>query len=139
LFIKAIDSLPLLVERWWKSKIWGSHGGEYEDGFIALMMEAARTSETLVNFYQTTQCYNPEDSHLHGGRYFFQLAYILKQLRLDQKDLSFWARYIVRSMERVNFSSVMFLRIVLTVLITPEGFLMLLTRSVSECSSTPGQ
>jgi hypothetical protein len=28
------------------------------------MMEAARTSETLVNFYQTTQCYNPEDSHL---------------------------------------------------------------------------
>jgi hypothetical protein len=27
-------------------------------------MEAARTSEMLVNFYQTTQCYNPEDSHL---------------------------------------------------------------------------
>jgi hypothetical protein len=31
---------------------------------IALMMEAARTSETLVNFYQTTQRHNPEDSHL---------------------------------------------------------------------------
>jgi hypothetical protein len=31
---------------------------------IALMMEAARTSETLVNFYQTTGRYNPEDSHL---------------------------------------------------------------------------
>jgi hypothetical protein len=29
------------------------------------MMEAARTSEMLVNFYQTTQRYNPEDSHLH--------------------------------------------------------------------------
>jgi hypothetical protein len=29
------------------------------------MMEAARTSETLVNFYQTTRYYNPEDSHLH--------------------------------------------------------------------------
>jgi hypothetical protein len=32
---------------------------------IALMMEAARTSETLVNFYQITRCYNPEDSNLH--------------------------------------------------------------------------
>jgi hypothetical protein len=28
------------------------------------MMEAARTSETLAYFYQTTWCYNPEDSHL---------------------------------------------------------------------------
>jgi hypothetical protein len=27
---------------------------------IALMMEAARTSETLVNFYQTTRRYNPD-------------------------------------------------------------------------------
>jgi hypothetical protein len=31
---------------------------------IALVMEAARTSETLVNFYQTTRHYNPEDGHL---------------------------------------------------------------------------
>jgi hypothetical protein len=31
---------------------------------IALMMEAARTSETLANFYKTTLCYNPEDSNL---------------------------------------------------------------------------
>jgi hypothetical protein len=29
-----------------------------------MMMEAARSSETLVNFYQTTRRYNPEDSHL---------------------------------------------------------------------------
>jgi hypothetical protein len=28
------------------------------------MLEAARNSETLVNFYQTTRRYNPEDSHL---------------------------------------------------------------------------
>jgi hypothetical protein len=28
-------------------------------------MEAARTSETLVNIYQTTRRYNPEDSHLN--------------------------------------------------------------------------
>jgi hypothetical protein len=31
---------------------------------IALMMEEASTSETLVNLYQTTRRYNPEDSHL---------------------------------------------------------------------------
>jgi hypothetical protein len=41
---------------------------EHDDGDvnagIALMMEAARTSETLVNIYQTTRRYNPEDSHL---------------------------------------------------------------------------
>jgi hypothetical protein len=35
---------------------------------IALMMEAARTSETLVNFYQTTWRYNPKDSHLRTHR-----------------------------------------------------------------------
>jgi hypothetical protein len=35
---------------------------------IALMMEAATTSETSVNFYQTTRPYNPEDSHLHTHR-----------------------------------------------------------------------
>jgi hypothetical protein len=32
------------------------------------MMEAARTSETLVNFYQTTRRYYPEDSHLRTHR-----------------------------------------------------------------------
>jgi hypothetical protein len=35
---------------------------------IAMMMEAAGTSETLVNFYQTTRSYNPEDSHLLTDR-----------------------------------------------------------------------
>jgi hypothetical protein len=34
---------------------------------IALMIEAASTSETSVNFYQTTWSYNPEDSHLQLG------------------------------------------------------------------------
>jgi hypothetical protein len=34
---------------------------------IALMMEAASTSETLVNLYQTTRRYNREDRHLVMG------------------------------------------------------------------------
>jgi hypothetical protein len=33
----------------------------------ALMMETVGTSETSVNVYHTTRCYNPEDSHLHTG------------------------------------------------------------------------
>jgi hypothetical protein len=32
---------------------------------IALMMEAANTSETSLNFYQTTRRCNPEDSNLY--------------------------------------------------------------------------
>jgi hypothetical protein len=35
---------------------------------IALMTEAASTSETSINFYQTTRRNNPEDSHLHTRR-----------------------------------------------------------------------
>jgi hypothetical protein len=35
---------------------------------IALMMEAASTSKTSVNLYQTTLRYNLEDSHLHTHR-----------------------------------------------------------------------
>jgi hypothetical protein len=31
---------------------------------IRAMMEAASGSETSVNFYETTQCSNPEDGHL---------------------------------------------------------------------------
>jgi hypothetical protein len=35
---------------------------------IALMTEAASTSETLVNFYQTTRRNNPEENNLHTRR-----------------------------------------------------------------------
>jgi hypothetical protein len=35
---------------------------------IALMMKEASTSETSVNFYQTTRRNNPEDSHPHSRR-----------------------------------------------------------------------
>jgi hypothetical protein len=33
-----------------------------------MAMEAASASETSVNFYQTTQRNNPENSHLHTHR-----------------------------------------------------------------------
>jgi hypothetical protein len=36
---------------------------------IALMMETASTSETLVIFYQIARRYNPEHSHLHNYRH----------------------------------------------------------------------
>jgi hypothetical protein len=29
--------------------------------------DGGRTSETLVNFYQTTRCYNPEERNPDGG------------------------------------------------------------------------
>jgi hypothetical protein len=38
-------------------------------GAIALIKEAAGTSETLENFYQTTRRYNQEDSHLPLTKY----------------------------------------------------------------------
>jgi hypothetical protein len=43
---------------------------------IALLIEAARTSEKLVNFYQTTRRCNPEDSHHQIKQLLeFQLAF----------------------------------------------------------------
>jgi hypothetical protein len=36
---------------------------------IALMMKAASTSETSVNFYQSTRRYNPEESHIYIRRH----------------------------------------------------------------------
>jgi hypothetical protein len=63
---------------------------------IALMMEAACTSETLVNFYQTTRRYNPEDSHLHIRRRENLKSYLLhltnitslaKKIHVNQKYL----------------------------------------------------
>jgi hypothetical protein len=57
-----------------KKNISGSHGGEYEDGCLlgccALMMEAGSTSETSVNFYQTTLRNNPEDGCFHVQKSF---------------------------------------------------------------------
>jgi hypothetical protein len=52
------------------SSCYGHHQGVLAATLIALMMQAARTSETLINFYRTTQRYNTEDSHLQMWRYF---------------------------------------------------------------------
>jgi hypothetical protein len=58
---------------------------------IALMMEAARTSETLANFYQTTRRYNPEDSHLRTHRrenlkpYLYKSSLVLSVL-VDERE-----------------------------------------------------
>jgi hypothetical protein len=35
---------------------------------VTLMMAAKSAAETSVNFYQTTQSYKPEDSHLYTSR-----------------------------------------------------------------------
>jgi hypothetical protein len=37
---------------------------------IAMMMEAASTSETSENFYQITRRNNPEDSHFYTSKVF---------------------------------------------------------------------
>jgi hypothetical protein len=44
------------------------------------MMEAARTSETLVNFYQTTRRYSPEDSRIYLFGYSFIFIYLFINL-----------------------------------------------------------
>jgi hypothetical protein len=54
------------------------------------MMEAARTSETLVNFYQTTRCYNPEDSNLHTHRRENLKSYEIKldfKKKIEKKEM----------------------------------------------------
>jgi hypothetical protein len=41
------------------------HQGDEWSALIALMMEAVSTSETSVDFYQTTKRNIPKDSNLH--------------------------------------------------------------------------
>jgi hypothetical protein len=56
---------------------------------IVLMMEAASSSKTSVNFYQTTRRIFPEDSHLHTRRRDLKsfplvrsTSYLVKQIML---------------------------------------------------------
>jgi hypothetical protein len=51
---------------------------------IVLMMEAASISETMVNFYQTTRRYNPEDSHLHTSCHENLKSYIIDEKKSTQ-------------------------------------------------------
>jgi hypothetical protein len=59
---------------------------------IALMMEAARTSETLVNFYQTTRRYNPEDSRL---RHRSEVGVTRSDTNLLQRMMTFHLKFEV--------------------------------------------
>jgi hypothetical protein len=58
---------------------------------ITLMMEAVRTSETLVNSYQCTPRYKPEDSHLCTHR-----RENLKSHSVNVYDLLLFRFYVVK-------------------------------------------
>jgi hypothetical protein len=67
---------------------------------IALMMEVASTSETSVNFYQTTRRYNPEDSHLNTRRRENLKShatgfFVLFCLKVNLINVRHWARLTV--------------------------------------------
>jgi hypothetical protein len=49
---------------------------------IALMVEALNTSETSVNFYETTQCNIPEGYHLHTRRRENLKFYLVESCRI---------------------------------------------------------
>jgi hypothetical protein len=87
-FMHLVYLFIIFQKKLFVSEISGSHDGEFEDdlsseilrrvvwlkltdvsevltaSMITLMM-AVSTFETSVNFYQTTRCNIPEDSHLH--------------------------------------------------------------------------
>jgi hypothetical protein len=56
------------------------------------MTEAARISETLVNFYQTTRRYNPEDSHLRNHRRENLNSYEIEVIPKRDGKTSSWKR-----------------------------------------------
>jgi hypothetical protein len=69
---------------------------------IALMMEAARTSETLVNFYQTTRCYNPENNHFQIVRYLEKIVRYLDQIVRYLYQIVRYLDQIVRYMNQIR-------------------------------------
>jgi hypothetical protein len=67
------------------------------------MMEAVQSSETLVDSYQSTQCYNLEDSHFHRIMYYkflqkcklFCNSVYLTNLQLTLKDTLLEDEFII--------------------------------------------
>jgi hypothetical protein len=61
------------------------------------MMEAARTSETFENFYQTTRRYNPEDSHPNTRRRENLKSYLISlrpcEIQVKDQRILFLCRY----------------------------------------------
>jgi hypothetical protein len=68
---------------------------------MALMIEAARTSETLVNFYQTTRRYNPEYRHLRTHRRENLKPNLTEVMSCMLKEISRMA-FIVTSVPKFN-------------------------------------
>jgi hypothetical protein len=59
-----LDRIPPDSEHWSPANI--CKAIQTQRWWVALMMEAVSTFETLVNFYQITRRNIPEDSHLHN-------------------------------------------------------------------------
>jgi hypothetical protein len=68
--VKMCSRLIYFVRKFYKFYTFNAicKGNAATKSITALVMEAASTSETSVNFYQTTRRYNPKDSHLHTRR-----------------------------------------------------------------------
>jgi hypothetical protein len=63
----------------------------HHQGDEVLMMEGASTSGTSVNFYQTTRCNNPEDSHLSlAAAMTGNLIYFVIYIMLITSDTTLW-------------------------------------------------
>jgi hypothetical protein len=72
---------------------------------IALIMEAASTSETSVNFYQTTQRNNPEDSHLQFHPHHYQL--IIHKYLIVSRSMSMTGKHKKKDLFGVQSSKAM--------------------------------
>jgi hypothetical protein len=81
------------------------------------MMEAARSSETLVNFNQTTRRYNPEDSHLKIIHLFI-LIFIL----LYKKGLYVFLSLLFYFVNFLAHSTLLFSALLINLALPPHSF-----------------